>query len=152
MWSNKNLVRIFYVSDVTEDLDCLDKPVNKRYKMEKGRRKSSASEFFSRRHSSSLFQSMRRYSTSTVFGLPRLSGASEGKSNGRRHSSSQLPISTNDSPDSPGSSRDFTRTEKWKTLAKVVLGDVEEQQEVDQNYDGDPAPGTGWYYIGSEVW
>ena len=119
--------------------------------MEKGRRKSSASEFFSRRHSNSLFQSMRRYSTSTVFGLPRLTGASEGKSNGRRHSSSQLPISISDSPDSPGSSRDFTRTEKWKTLAKVVLGDVEEQQEVDQNYDGDPAPGTGWYYIGSEV-
>ena len=111
--------------------------------MEKGRRKSSASEFFSRRHSSSLFQSMRRYSTSTVFGLPRLNGSSEGKSNGRRHSSTQLPISINDSPDSPGSSRDFTRTEKWKTLAKVVLGDVEEQQEVDQHYDGDPGTSSG---------
>ena len=112
--------------------------------MEKGRRKSSASEFFSRRHSSSLFQSMRRYSTSTVFGLPRLTGASEGKSNGRRHSSTQLPISITDSPDSPGSSRDFTRTERWKSLAKVVLGDVEEQQEVDQSYEGDQGTGTDW--------
>ena len=122
--------------------------------MEKGRRKSSASEFFSRRHSSSLFQSMRRYSTSTVFGLPRLTGSSEGKSNGRRHSSSQLPISLSDSPDSPGSSRDFTRTEKWKSLAKVVLGDVEEQQEVDQCYDGEGEQGTcnDWKSGGWEVW
>ena len=81
---------------------------------------------------------MRRYSTSTVFGLPRLTGASEGKSNGRRHSSTQLPIAISDSADSPGSTRDFTRTEKWKSLAKVVLGDVEEQQEGDQGYDDDP--------------
>ena len=139
---------------MTEDLDRISESIYIKFSMEKGRRKSSASEFFSRRHSSSLFQYMRRYSTSTVFGLPRLGGSSEGKSNGRRHSSTQLPlsISPSDSPDSPGSSRDFTRTEKWKTLAKVVLGDVEEQQEVDQNYDGDPGTWTGTYSDGWEVW
>ena len=61
---------------------------------------------------------MRRYSTSTVFGLPRLSEAT----GGRRHSSTQL---TDLSP----ASHSPTRSDRWKTLAKVVLGDVEEQQE-----------------------
>ena len=102
--------------------------------MEKTRRKSSASEFFSRRHSSSLFQSMRRYSTSTIFGAGSRSdtnGDSVGdiitRKNGRRHSTAQLPISSlnNSSPIST------SRTEKIKSLAKVVLGDVEEQQEQD---------------------
>ena len=102
--------------------------------MEKTRRKSSASEFFSRRHSSSLFQSMRRYSTSTIFGAGSRSdtnGDSGGdivtRKNGRRHSTAQLPISSlnNSSPIST------SRTEKIKSLAKVVLGDVEEQQEQD---------------------
>ena len=102
--------------------------------MEKTRRKSSASEFFSRRHSSSLFQSMRRYSTSTIFGAGSRSdtnGDSGGdivtRKNGRRHSTAQLPISSlnNSSPITT------SRTEKIKSIAKVVLGDVEEQQEQD---------------------
>ena len=104
--------------------------------MEKTRRKSSASEFFSRRHSSSLFQSMRRYSTSTIFGAGSRSdtnGDSGGdivtRKNGRRHSTAQLPISNNSLNNS--SPITTSRTEKIKSLAKVVLGDVEEQQEQD---------------------
>ena len=104
--------------------------------MEKTRRKSSASEFFSRRHSSSLFQSMRRYSTSTIFGAGSRSdtnGDSGGdivtRKNGRRHSTAQLPISNNSLNNS--SPIATSRTEKIKSLAKVVLGDVEEQQEQD---------------------
>ena len=59
-----------------------------------------------------------------MFGLPRLAGASEDASPGRRHSSTQLSISeTSQSP---------TRTERWRSLARVVLGDVEEQQESEE--------------------
>ena len=112
--------------------------------MEKGRRNSSASEFFSRRHSSSFFQSMRRYSTSTVFGLSKPSGGSDNKSDstkGRRHSSSQPPLSisggssgyiSGSSKGSPISSRDSPssgRSDKWRSLARVVLGNVEEHSE-----------------------
>ena len=108
-------------------------------KMEKTRRKSSASEFFSRRHSSSLFQSMRRYSTSTIFGAGSRSdnnGDSSGgdistRKSGRRHSTAQLPISHNSLNSSNSSPNTASRTEKIKSLAKVVLGDVEEQQEQD---------------------
>ena len=106
--------------------------------MEKTRRKSSASEFFSRRHSSSLFQSMRRYSTSTIFGAGSHTdnnGDSGGdistRKNGRRHSTAQLPISNNSLNSSHSSPNTTSRTEKIKSLAKVVLGDVEEQQEQD---------------------
>ena len=53
-----------------------------------------------------------------MFGLPRLSEAT----GGRRHSSTQL---TDLSP----ASHSPTRSDRWKTLAKVVLGDVQEQQE-----------------------
>ena len=102
--------------------------------MEKTRRKSSASEFFSRRHSSSLFQSMRRYSTSTIFGAGSRSDTNSDSGgdivttkNGRRHSTAQLPISSLNN----SSSISTSRTEKIKSLAKVVLGDVEEQQEQD---------------------
>ena len=102
--------------------------------MEKTRRKSSASEFFSRRHSSSLFQSMRRYSTSTIFGAGSRSDTNGDsdivtRKNGRRHSTAQLPISNNSLNNS--SPITTSRTEKIKSLAKVVLGDVEEQQEQD---------------------
>ena len=104
--------------------------------MEKGRRKSSASEFFSRRHSSSLFQSMRRYSTSTVF------GTSEEKSPGRRHSSTQLPLSI--------SEREVpSRVERWRSLARVVLGDVQEQQETDPCSNEEP--GQSWHCTGEVV-
>ena len=98
--------------------------------MEKGRRKSSASEFFSRRHSSSLFQSMRRYSTSTMF------GTSEEKSPGRRHSSTQLPLSISER-ESP------SRVERWRSLARVVLGDVQEQQETDPCCNEEPGQSGG---------
>ena len=95
--------------------------------MERTRRKSSASEFFSRRHSSSLFQSMRRYSSSTIFGARPASGSGDTKTNGvsekrkgRRHSSTQLPIS---SPENNGATH-----EKLKIVANG-LGDVDELQE-----------------------
>ena len=101
--------------------------------MEKTRRKSSASEFFSRRHSSSLFQSMRRYSSSTIFG-PRpasgsgTSGSGDSKTNGvsekrkgRRHSTTQLHVSS--AADTAGCSHD-----KLKIVANG-LGDVDELQE-----------------------
>ena len=116
--------------------------------MEKGRRNSSASEFFSRRHSSSFFQSMRRYSTSTVFGLSKPSGSGDNKGDstkGRRHSSSQPPLSisggssgyiSSSSKGSPISSRNSPssgRSDKWRSLARVVLGDVEEHSEHEQS-------------------
>ena len=97
--------------------------------MERTRRKSSASEFFSRRHSSSLFQSMRRQSLSTIFGPRPASGSSSGdtktngvseKRKGRRHSSSQLPIS--------GIETGGTPHEKLRIVANG-LGDVDELQE-----------------------
>ena len=105
--------------------------------MEKTRRKSSASEFFSRRNSSGIFRSMRRYSTSTMFGArpvpdPDTCDQSENsdtvsdkktKKKGRRHSSTQLPISN---------SNNFG-SDKLKIFAiAAVLGDVEEHQENDQ--------------------
>ena len=106
--------------------------------MERTRRKSSASEFFSRRHSSSLFQSMRRYSSSTIFG-PRQGSASgdtgDTKNNGvtekrkgRRHSSTQLPISDSETG--------AAHHEKLRPLTNA-LGDVDELQEGDgENGDG----------------
>ena len=107
--------------------------------MERTRRKSSASEFFSRRNSNSLFQSMRRYSTSTMFGSTattqstangdKVSDTGWGfiKKKGRRHSSSQLPISS--SLNTAGSSDENTS----KSLKKGALGDVAEHQESDDN-------------------
>ena len=105
--------------------------------MERTRRKSSASEFFSRRHSSSLFQSMRRYSSSTIFGARPASGSGPGdtktngvseKRKGRRHSSTQLPIS---SPENNGG----VPHEKLKMANG--LGDVDELQEgYGENGDG----------------
>ena len=98
--------------------------------MEKTRRKSSASEFFSRRHSSSLFQSMRRYSSSTIFGPRPASGSGAGdtktngaseKRKGRRHSTTQLHVSS--AADTAGCSHD-----KLKIVANG-LGDVDELQE-----------------------
>ena len=117
--------------------------------MEKGRRNSSASEFFSRRHSSSFFQSMRRYSTSTVFGISKPNGSSDNKSEttpkGRRHSSTQPPLSisggssgyiSSSSRGSPVSSRNSPssgRSDKWRSIARVVLGNVEEHSEHEQS-------------------
>ena len=98
--------------------------------MEKTRRKSSASEFFSRRHSSSLFQSMRRYSSSTIFGPRPASGSGAGdtktngaseKRKGRRHSTTQLHVSS--AADTAGGPHD-----KLKIVANG-LGDVDELQE-----------------------
>ena len=85
--------------------------------MEKTRRKSSASEFFARRHSSSLFQSMRRYSSSTLFSGGAGAGAG---SRGRRHSSSQLVPSP--APQLQGDT------------ARPALGDVAELQETGREY------------------
>ena len=84
--------------------------------MEKTRRKSSASEFFSRRHSSSLFQSMRRYSSSTLFSSGAGAGPSSWRSaGGRRHSSSQLVPSP--------------AHQLQGDTARPALGDVAELQE-----------------------
>ena len=128
--------------------------------MEKGRRNSSASEFFSRRHSSSFFQSMRRYSTSTVFGLSKPGGSGDNKSDstkGRRHSSSQPPLSisggssgyiSSSSKGSPISSRNSPssgRSDKWRSLARVVLGDVEEHSEHEQPILEDDAGRDGYH-------
>ena len=97
--------------------------------MERTRRKSSASEFFSRRHSSSLFQSMRRYSSSTIFGARPASGSGAGdtktngvseKRKGRRHSTTQLHVSSADTGGGPH--------DKLKIVANG-LGDVDELQE-----------------------
>ncbi len=99
--------------------------------MEKTRRKSSASEFFSRRHSSSLFQSMRRYSSSTIFGPRPASGSGAGdtktngaseKRKGRRHSTTQLHVSSADTASAGGPH------DKLKIVANG-LGDVDELQE-----------------------
>ena len=103
-----------------------------------GRRASSASDFFTRRHSSSFFQSMRRYSTNTVFGLTKAGVVEGGEAKqpsesknaknpgGRRHSAAVggggLLKSGSSSP----------RSDKWRSLARVVLGNVDEGGEVRQ--------------------
>ena len=108
-----------------------------------GRRASSASDFFTRRHSSAFFQSMRRYSTNTVFGLTNKAGVEEGGEakpgsesknggkGGRRHSAAVggggLLKSGSSSP----------RSDKWRSLARVVLGNVDEGGEVRQEETGD---------------
>ena len=103
-----------------------------------GRRASSASDFFTRRHSSSFFQSMRRYSTNTVFGLTKagVEGGSETKPSesknggnggknlgGRRHSAAVGGGLLKSGSSSP-------RSDKWRSLARVVLGNVDEGGEV----------------------
>ena len=104
-----------------------------------GRRASSASDFFTRRHSSSFFQSMRRYSTNTVFGLTKTEGeakSSESKNGGiakslggRRHSAApQQQRGSGGSLSKSGSAS--PRSDKWRSLARVVLGNVDEGGEV----------------------
>ena len=102
------------------------------------RRASSAADFFTRRHSSSFFQSMRRYSTNTVFGLTKagVGGGSETKPiesknggngaknlGGRRHSAAVGGGLLKSGSSSP-------RSDKWRSLARVVLGNVDEGGEV----------------------
>ena len=96
-----------------------------------GRRASSAADFFSRRPSSSFLASVRRYSTSTVFGLK--GEEKDLAKEGRRHSST---------PVKEGS----PRGERWRSLAKVVLGDVGEEGEVRPEEPGEQA-GTGRRHI-----
>ena len=95
------------------------------------RRASSAADFFQRRHSSSFFQSMRRYSTNNVFGITKTVVDGEGKGSegkngtkkglgGRRHSAAVAQ--QRGGLASP-------RSEKWRNLARVVLGNVEEGGE-----------------------
>ena len=106
-----------------------------------GRRASSASDFFTRRHSSSFFQSMRRYSTNTVFGLTKAVEGGEGKPSegkngtknpgGRRHSAAVGGGLLKSGSSSP-------RSDKWRSLARVVLGNVDEGGEpVRQDETGD---------------
>ena len=97
--------------------------------MEKTRRKSSASEFFSRRHSSSLFQSMRRYSSSTLFSGAGAGSSSWRSAGGRRHSSSQLVPSP--------------AHQLQGDTARPALGDVAELQETGrQIHTGGAAEGS----------
>ena len=117
-----------------------------------GRRASSASDFFTRRHSSSFFQSMRRYSTNTVFGLTKagVEGGSEAKPSeskngggaknlgGRRHSAAVGGGLLKSGSSSP-------RSDKWRSLARVVLGNVDEGGEVakqDETGDNQRKPGA----------
>ena len=111
------------------------------------RRASSAADFFQRRHSSSFFQSMRRYSTNNVFGITKTVVDGEGKGSegkngmgkkglgGRRHSAAVAQ--QRGGLASPRSSS--PRSEKWRSLARVVLGNVEEGGEpvVRQDETGD---------------
>ena len=111
------------------------------------RRASSAADFFQRRHSSSFFQSMRRYSTNNVFGITKTAVDGEGKGGegkngtkkglgGRRHSAA-VAQQRGGLLASPRSSS--PRSEKWRSLARVVLGNVEEGGEpvVRQDETGD---------------
>ena len=113
---------------------------------ERGRRNSSASEFFTRRNSSSFFQSLRRYSASQVFGVSKNDGGrnvGEGRGGagkrgveggGRRHSAAGHGAAGADrlgtaaaGQSSPG----VGRTDRWRHLAKAVLGNLEERNETD---------------------
>ena len=82
---------------------------------------------------------MRRYSTSTIFGSARNEDSSDrdpetkprDKIKGRRHSSSQLPIS---SKSSYSSNRDHHKSDSIKSIiTKGMLGDVEESHEHEQD-------------------
>ena len=110
------------------------------------RRASSAADFFQRRHSSSFFQSMRRYSTNTVFGLTKTEGeakSSESKNGGiakslggRRHSAApQQQRGSGGSLSKSGSAS--PRSDKWRSLARVVLGNVDEGGEARPDETGD---------------
>ena len=95
-----------------------------------GRRASSAADFFSRRPSSSWLQSMRRYSASTVFGLAREEGGQEG-GGGRRCSAAQpsLPPVVREGREGRREGYREGRQERWRSLARAVLGQVEEGGE-----------------------
>jgi hypothetical protein len=103
---------------------------------------------------------MRRYSTSTVFGISKPNGSSDNKNDstkGRRHSSTQPPLSisggssgyiSSSSKGSPISSRNSPssgRSDKWRSLARVVLGNVEEHSEHEHSIHEDS--GTDVYQI-----
>ena len=110
--------------------------------MEAGRRKSSASDFFSRRFSGTLFKSLRRFSSNSVI-TPNESESKFDQSNKESDDEivntvnkcvpsedeikldreKQAYTSTHEESLSPPSS------EKWKHYARTVLTHVEETEE-----------------------